>query len=306
MGVTKLVDSTQLDTDLTSVANAIRTKGGTSAQLAFPSGFVSAVGNLPAPTGTKQIYISENGTTTEDVEDYANAEITVNVSGGGGGGDQTTEAKIIMQTLSGTYENTLVTVVGAGALRYNSGLTGISLPNCTQLKDSALRQCTGITAINFPKASNVGRGGQNYVFAGCTSLVTAVLPAIEQTGSLPLGFNGDTALKTVDLGDHSGGITNQAFAGCTSFDTLILRSSSSVWELGNTNVFNNTPFASGGTGGTIYIPKALYDHLGDGTSYDYKAATNWSTINGYGTITWAKIEGSQYENYYADGTTISS
>lgn len=31
------------DTDLTAVANAIRTKGGTSAQLAFPSGFVSAV-----------------------------------------------------------------------------------------------------------------------------------------------------------------------------------------------------------------------------------------------------------------------
>lgn len=31
------------DTDLTSVANAIRTKGGTSASLAFPAGFVSAV-----------------------------------------------------------------------------------------------------------------------------------------------------------------------------------------------------------------------------------------------------------------------
>lgn len=43
MSVDKLVDSTQLDADLTSVANAIRTKGGTSAQLAFPAGFVSAV-----------------------------------------------------------------------------------------------------------------------------------------------------------------------------------------------------------------------------------------------------------------------
>ena len=29
MAVDKLVDSTQLDADLTSVANAIRTKGGT-------------------------------------------------------------------------------------------------------------------------------------------------------------------------------------------------------------------------------------------------------------------------------------
>lgn len=43
MSVDKLVDSTQLDADLASVANAIRTKGGTSAQLAFPQGFVDAV-----------------------------------------------------------------------------------------------------------------------------------------------------------------------------------------------------------------------------------------------------------------------
>jgi len=47
MAVDKLVDSTQLNADLTSVANAIRTKGGTSAQMAFPAGFVSAVENIP-------------------------------------------------------------------------------------------------------------------------------------------------------------------------------------------------------------------------------------------------------------------
>ena len=34
------------DTDLTSVANAIRTKGGTSTNLEFPSGFVTAIGSL--------------------------------------------------------------------------------------------------------------------------------------------------------------------------------------------------------------------------------------------------------------------
>lgn len=43
MSLDKLVDSTQLDNDLTSVADAIRSKGGTSASLAFPSGFVSAI-----------------------------------------------------------------------------------------------------------------------------------------------------------------------------------------------------------------------------------------------------------------------
>ena len=52
MAVDKLVDSYRLDTDLTSVANAIRTKGGTSASLAFPSGFVTAIGNIPTGGGT--------------------------------------------------------------------------------------------------------------------------------------------------------------------------------------------------------------------------------------------------------------
>lgn len=46
MALDKLVDGTQLDADLTSVANAIRTKGGTSESLAFPSGFVSAIGDI--------------------------------------------------------------------------------------------------------------------------------------------------------------------------------------------------------------------------------------------------------------------
>lgn len=56
MSIDKAVDSTQLNADLTSVANAIRTKGGTSAQLAFPSGFVSAINNI-RPETVKQIAI---------------------------------------------------------------------------------------------------------------------------------------------------------------------------------------------------------------------------------------------------------
>ena len=52
MALDKLVDSTQLDADLTTVANAIRTKGGTSASLAFPSDFVTAIAAIPSGGGT--------------------------------------------------------------------------------------------------------------------------------------------------------------------------------------------------------------------------------------------------------------
>ena len=78
MSVDKLVDSTQLDADLTSVANAIRTKGGTSAQLAFPAGFVQAIGDIPSggsddgiPILKDVVFIDYDGTI---VEQYTKAE----------------------------------------------------------------------------------------------------------------------------------------------------------------------------------------------------------------------------------------
>jgi len=46
MALDKLVDSAQLDADLGDIADAIRAKGGTSAELSFPQGFVDAVGAI--------------------------------------------------------------------------------------------------------------------------------------------------------------------------------------------------------------------------------------------------------------------
>ena len=56
MAVDKLVDSAQLDADLTSVANAIRTKGGTSAALAFPADFVTAINAISGGGGGSSGY----------------------------------------------------------------------------------------------------------------------------------------------------------------------------------------------------------------------------------------------------------
>ena len=85
------VDATQLDNALSYTADRIRAKTGSSSALDFDlaneTGFGDDVDAIPTgitPTGTKQISITANGTTTEDVTNYANAEITVNVSGGGG------------------------------------------------------------------------------------------------------------------------------------------------------------------------------------------------------------------------------
>ena len=51
MAYDKVVDSASLDSKLTQVADAIRTKGNTSADLQFPSGFISAIQAIQ--TGTE-------------------------------------------------------------------------------------------------------------------------------------------------------------------------------------------------------------------------------------------------------------
>ena len=73
MALDKLVDSTQLNADLTSIANAIRAAGGTSAELAFPADFVSAIAAIAAGGGLEY----DMGTYTPASNTLANASIAV-------------------------------------------------------------------------------------------------------------------------------------------------------------------------------------------------------------------------------------
>ena len=82
MALDKMVDSTELDNGLASIANAIRTKGGTSASLSFPAGFVSAISEITGGGDLKYAaFVVENGTFVYDggemltEDEYASALI---------------------------------------------------------------------------------------------------------------------------------------------------------------------------------------------------------------------------------------
>lgn len=215
----------------------------------------------------------------------------------------------ILQKTIVSYENSVVTALNSERTFYQQTLLqSISFPNVTDANTGYFfRYCTALTNINMPKLGYIN--GALGLFEGCTALQIIVLPSLYRTFQQAI-FSGCTSLEIFDGGVKQAPTGNYTmfgqnfFANCSALHTLVLRTENRICGLGNINTFNGTKFTSGGTGGTIYIPKVFYDHLGDGTSDDYKAATNWSTIDGYGTITWAKIEGSQYENYYADGTPI--
>ena len=63
MAYDKVVDSASLDSKLTQVADAIRTKGNTSADLQFPSGFISAIQAIQTGTELKIVVSVTSGAT---------------------------------------------------------------------------------------------------------------------------------------------------------------------------------------------------------------------------------------------------
>lgn len=192
--------------------------------------------------------------------------------------------------------------VGSYIFAYCPNLESVDIPNFTGIGSGGYHfaYCTKLKNVYMPKTVT----GQ-HMFDGCTSLVNIAIPNFGHDPQLmnSYAFRGCTSLEKVDLGNISR-IDSSEFSGCTKLNVLVLRRSDAITTLRYTNAFDNTCFKSGGTGGTIYIPKSLYDHLGDGTALDYQSATNWSTIYGYGTINWEKIEGSVYENFYVDGREV--
>ena len=163
--------------------------------------------------------------------------------------------------------------------------------------------CTSLKTASFPEATTLN-GNKNFV--GCTNLTEFYAPKLTEIGgdqflentalkelNLPsltvrlysnsLRYN--KLLEKVDLGKCKQ-IYSYAFQGCSVLANVVLKTES-VCTLSNTNAFQDTPFATNGTGGTVYVPSALIP--------EYQTATNWSTLYAAGTCNFVAIEGSEYE-----------
>ena len=199
--------------------------------------------------------------------------------GQGGGSDTDIEDALITKTLV-EYENDRVTVLGSRAFSSHINLVSVNLPNVFSIGVRSFEDCGSLKNVNIPKLNlNVS----TYAFLGCKSLETVTFPLVREISSY--AFRDCSALKKCDF-PNLGQIFTNAFMNCEQLDCLILRSNS-VTGLSKINAFNNTPFANGGSGGTVYVPGALVD--------TYKVSTNWSALYESGSCSFAAIEGSEYE-----------
>ena len=266
MSIDKAVDSTQLNTDLTSVANAIRTKGGTSASLAFPAGFVQAIGDIPSGG----ISIDDIATNTLPSETIRVNATTI--------GQYAFAGKPITKIIAPN-----ATRMAAYALM-NTLIQNV-IPSDFPVLEGSLRGFSDmpeLLSIKLTSAVNLNDGSGS--IKNAKKLISAEFPNAQagQTGTAAM--QGCTNLELMDLGNTSKIWTN-CFYQCPSLRTLILRSSS-VCALSKWNQSVMAGIYSNPTASTVYVPSNLIEQ--------YKVATNWSTAFGAG-LSFVAIEGSAYE-----------
>lgn len=201
------------------------------------------------PTGTKNISITSNGTTTEDVTSYASASITANVPNSYTASDEgkvVSNGSLVSQTsatytANDTYDTTTinsvtVNVQGGGgytiddiastepsgaitlttptvrayAFYNNSLITSVTTNGTTRLNDNAFRYCTNLTTADLTGVTTFD-GSMN--MANCSKLTTLIIPDLVT-------------------------ITNQAFNNCKLTGVLKLKNLTS--GQGNNSFGSNT------------------------------------------------------------------
>lgn len=196
-----MTDYLVTDTELTSIANAIRTKGGTSASLTYPTGFVTAINNIPTG-GTPTLQ-----TVTKTYTPKSSA-ITENITPGSGY-DGIDEADI-------TVEGVVCSNLSAGNIK-----SGVTVKVGTATDDDSVTSVTGtytpaLTTKNITANGTYNASSDNV--DGYSSVQVLVpskgdLLVTDSLGTLSTSSTTATTVKTISV--SSLGFYDALVVNCT-------------------------------------------------------------------------------------------
>lgn len=216
-----------------------------------------------------------------------------------------------------------VTLIKNGAFYANTGMTKVSSDTVTEIQAAAFALCRNLTEVSFPNVTSVGVKGDSYGFTGCTftgcpKLQKLYFPKLATiTGSRTFGQQDTLAGGGVGSSSYPATI---ALPALTSLSAQAFRGNGGYWaaiDLGpGVSTLRTDQFYQGTfkrlilrrTAGVVSAPAAdTIKYLSNvwvpsDLITSYQTATNWSTRYNAGTITLHAIEGSEYEDAYADGT----
>lgn len=156
---------------------------------------------VPQPSGTKSVSITSNGTTTEDVENYADAEITVNVQNSYTASD---EGKVVNNgaltsqtsatyTENDTYDTTLIDEV-------TINVTTVNNQDKTVVPSESVQSITADAGYTGLGEVTVDGIPTNYVGSAVPRKSSADLTASGATVNVPSGYYSESASKAVASG----------------------------------------------------------------------------------------------------------
>ena len=271
------------------------------ADVAVPNSYSASDEGKVVSNGALVSQTSDTVTANDTYDTTLINSLTVNVSGGGvslldvvkriepSGAvvlDDTSNFNIrpyFFQAYTGitSFSSNKAKELQAYAFQNCSNMTSVNCPNCTKLEASVFEGCSKVASITLSTNYSVAANA----FRTCTSLVNFDFWGSGTANTL---FYGCSNLEKVDCKNlNLYNFSANTFQNCSKLNVLIIRKTSGVAGLANISAFSSTPFASGGTGGTLYVPNDLIS--------SYQSASNWSTILGYANNSIQKIEGSIYE-----------
>lgn len=245
--------------------------------------FASANVQVPvpeAPTGTKTVDIVQNGSVTENVREFENVTVNVNVpTGGGGTGVPQEKYDALLMTFKQNnnqydFANDDITSLRDFAFYGDRYIRNAILQNVTQIGENAFANCKALSTISADKLYNAGAKAFNasgltqaifprlevfrsQAFAWCASLVKVKCDKAKTI--LDDAFNGCSKLKTIDM-LGGGSISSPSLNPLTYFENLVIRSTEKITSTASLGWIPSTA--------SIYVPDALVEQ--------YKTATNWS------------------------------
>lgn len=226
-------------------------------------------------------------TKTGSTDTLKSGDIPTQIEGISGGGTEM-EDDLADRSLSGAYTNDRITKIGQYAFRGCTKVTSMSFPKVKSVASNGMYGCTKLTSVDLPVVTSIAGDALN----NCSNLSSVNIPLIESLTSY--SFRSCVALAFIDL-HEIGSIAANAFYGCSTLATIVLRKKDAICTLEATSALGNTCFASGKSGGKVYVPEALIE--------SYKTGTNWSTLYAAGTCEFVAIEGSEYDTSGSGGGT---
>lgn len=215
-------------------------------------------------------------------------KLTISEGGGGGGAELYALIDRSIESIT-----TQATTIGISAFRSCEALKSVSAPNATVLKESAFEYCYALESINLPAVEEIGATSLSHIANRTDNKPVLVLPSLRtMKGRGNCKFS---EFAAVDIGPNCSAIMPDGFYSNLNPSTgkvspiIILRRTGGIVTAGNGDSINGLR--------DVYVPSALIA--------SYQTANNWKTRYDAGQIVFHAIEGSIYEDAYADGTPIA-